>query len=128
MRMQVIHRVLLDGKVEHFPFSRYAWATHVMGAEGCAWTHPHDDCHDPALRALAQQEVEVVEVPKIVPSPEPVIWPPESDLTAMALSKMCTLCLEDCATVLLPGFWADRPHKSPPKRPEIDDDGQFLLF
>lgn len=126
--MQELHRVLVDGSVEHVPFSRTAWE------EGLAnplvrsqWTHQPGNCADPAFDAiLAARREQLVQSSQDRPAPpEPLDWPPQGlPLQPWMLSQMTTLGTDDARTVLS----GPRKQEEVERKPVADKRGQFSLF
>lgn len=144
----VHHKVHSDGSVEHAHFSRQGWEAAMVDPEiGGHWGHPENDCHDPAARlwsGLRKEGRKLSEVqhgyadredptwlgnrsaapPVRTVLAEPIVWPPEYELSVWTLCQLSTLCFDDAKKIL------SKPVVVVPLVPlkKINKVGQYSLF
>ncbi len=127
-----LHKVMSDGTTQHEDCTKEAWNRCIRDpAIKTMWGHRPDDCHDPVERFLASlpqddplldesQGDSFVEV-----EPEPVLWPPPTELQPWLLAQLAGLCIDDAKDILAP------PRKilsQVPVEKRPNKHGQFSLF
>lgn len=123
--MLVLHKVRIDGTVEHAPFSKEAWEAAMVDPKvKWRWAHRPEDCFD-ITQQFGEQKIEHVQKSETPPSGEAAPWPPEGPpLYPELLRDMSTLGIDDARAVLA------APRKEFPKKvlPPMDKGGQWRLF
>ena len=146
----VLHKVLKSGEIQHQEFSKESWEDAMRDPSLASfWGHPPSECYSIVARHFAQlrrqgfacdarqhaladqddpswsgnREIILVQTTQdCPPPPEPVEWPPSSDLTAKMLSDMSGVGIDDCKLML------QAPRKVLPEighRPPVEGSGQF---
>lgn len=146
-----LHKVLKDGSYTHEEFTRSSWESAMQDPlVAWKWGHGPGDCrhpvgahwaelrrqgHDltPSQHAKADlddptwvgsRDFKLEETIKVVPPPEPIIWPPESELNTWALCQLTTVCMDDAKDILR----ARRIEVPKAPEPRVDKRGQYSLF
>ena len=136
-----IHMDFADGSVIHVPLTRANWNKFASDRSiTTMYTHNPSDCHNPLERHLKAHgwigqirnprvdekppdtEGEKIGNPRVDENREPVIWPPEDELTASQLQELSDMAMLDAIEILA------TPIKELPIKLVVDRRGQGLLF